>query len=1039
MLAGALVLTGLAAWRLSQDEPIRLTFLTPYLEEALTPKDGSFKVAIDDTVLSWGGWERTLDLRATQVRVIEQDGRTIAAIPGLSLTLSLRALLIHQLVAPTAIEIFEPRIFLIRDESGQFRFVHAAQDDPSRAGDETSPVLERLLATLLAPPDPSLPTGYLTSANVTRGQLTFVDRKAGVTWRAPVANIALRRDAQGIAGRLDLAIERLGEPARLDASVIYDSKARGLKLIANLDGVKAAALAEIDPVLARFRGADLVLRGRLSSTIGLDGRIGSSEFELSGGPGSWSMPGTLAEPLKITGLTLAAAYDPATDRLTVANTALQLDGPRLTLAGTVDGVHAGAGASSDMRIAGKVTVEQVSFADLPRYWPVKVRPNPREWIATHVTDGVAERTEAEFALTLPGGDPSAAEIEQLVGTVEGTGITVHYLDPLPPVEGVAGVAQITQAGFTADISAGHVGGVEVDSGKLQISGFQEPDQIIDVEGKLRGSLSEALTILDNPRLGYAKKLGITPEGAAGDTTATLAFTFPAKKGLSFDQVKVAATAEIKGAAVDKAMLGQPLSDGDISLELDREAMAMQGTAKFGGAPIKFRWDENFGKADYIRKITASGIVSAEQRAAMGFDYRPMIDGPVDGTVEYTRLPKKRARVDLKLKLEQATLQLPVVDWEKPKGTPGDAYVVLDLADERLRDIPEFSLVAGDLVASGNARFDDEDGTPNRVEFGQLKLKKTDLKDVAVSFAGERVDAVIGGGDIDAEALIKRDQSKTETDDLPPFSLRADRLRRVYLAEGRSLSDVSVKMRHDGEHWDEFVVDATLPEDKPLAVRYEPVAGQHKLSITSPDAGATLRAFGVFDTVKGGRLSITGTSDDAAPARPISGTMEIDEFRVVGASVLVRLLNAATLFGLVDMLTGDGFQFDRFESDFRKTAGRVNFKLARMHGPSIGITGAGYLDFDKDALNVEGTVVPAYALNSIINEIPIIGFILTGGEGQGFLGVTYEATGSLEKPSITPNPLSALTPGFLRGIFSITDGDGEAPPPITALPKSGTNK
>ena len=39
VLAGFLVLTGLAAWRLSQDEPVRLTFLTPYIVEALTPAD----------------------------------------------------------------------------------------------------------------------------------------------------------------------------------------------------------------------------------------------------------------------------------------------------------------------------------------------------------------------------------------------------------------------------------------------------------------------------------------------------------------------------------------------------------------------------------------------------------------------------------------------------------------------------------------------------------------------------------------------------------------------------------------------------------------------------------------------------------------------------------------------------------------------------------------------------------------------------------------------------------------------------------------
>ena len=299
VLAGFIVLAGLAAWRLSQDEPVRLTFLTPYIVEALTPADGSFKVAIDDTVLTWGGWARTIDLRATGLHVQDANGRTVAAIPALSLTLSVRALLLHRLVAPTAIEIFQPHIFVVREADGHFRFVHSAPDDPSQAGEETSPVLTRLLQTLLATPDPSLPTGYLTRASVTDGQVTFIDRRAGVTWQAPAANIVLGRDAQGIVGQFDLTVAKLGDPARLNAVAVYDAQKQRLLLTANVAGVHAGALAAIDPVLGRFSGADVTLSGRLTSSMDLDGRIGSTTFDLAGGQGTLTMPSTFEAPLPI--------------------------------------------------------------------------------------------------------------------------------------------------------------------------------------------------------------------------------------------------------------------------------------------------------------------------------------------------------------------------------------------------------------------------------------------------------------------------------------------------------------------------------------------------------------------------------------------------------------------------------------------------------------------------------------------------------------------------------------------------------------------
>jgi hypothetical protein len=59
--------------------------------------------------------------------------------------------------------------------------------------------------------------------------------------------------------------------------------------------------------------------------------------------------------------------------------------------------------------------------------------------------------------------------------------------------------------------------------------------------------------------------------------------------------------------------------------------------------------------------------------------------------------------------------------------------------------------------------------------------------------------------------------------------------------------------------------------------------------------------------------------------------------------------------------------------------------------------------------------------------------LTGGEGEGLLAVTYHMTGDLGDPEVSVNPLSALAPGFLRGLFIGTGGSGEDDQP-RALPE-----
>jgi len=50
------------------------------------------------------------------------------------------------------------------------------------------------------------------------------------------------------------------------------------------------------------------------------------------------------------------------------------------------------------------------------------------------------------------------------------------------------------------------------------------------------------------------------------------------------------------------------------------------------------------------------------------------------------------------------------------------------------------------------------------------------------------------------------------------------------------------------------------------------------------------------------------------------------------------------------------------------------------------------------------------------DIPLLGEIFAQEKGGGLIALTYTVSGPFEKTQIAVNPLSALTPGFLRGIF-----------------------
>ena len=187
-LAGAAILVALLSWRLA-GEPVSLAFLTPYLQDALRAEDESFRFELEDTVLTWAGWERTLDIRLVGVKAVGPEGDILAEVPELSVSLSAGAMM-RGLVAPTSIDVLRPKIDVLLSREGDFQF-----DLGEGKGDY---ILHRVITDLLAPPNRDRAMGYLTRVRIIDSLVVVDDRRLETTWRANNTNMILIRNETGI-------------------------------------------------------------------------------------------------------------------------------------------------------------------------------------------------------------------------------------------------------------------------------------------------------------------------------------------------------------------------------------------------------------------------------------------------------------------------------------------------------------------------------------------------------------------------------------------------------------------------------------------------------------------------------------------------------------------------------------------------------------------------------------------------------------------------------------------------------------------------
>ena len=191
-LVGLALIFGVLILQLNRG-PISLSFLTPLVERALNSVGTGTVMNLHDTVLTWDAEERELDIRATGLRFFDADNKLRATIPEMNVTFSARALL-RGLIAPTNLEVFGPRLRIVRRMDGDMSVDFGTENGESDGG--TAPV--ELVQELLRAPDLSLASGYLSGVSVRSAFVEFLDEQTGRRLVAPRANISLVRDDAGI-------------------------------------------------------------------------------------------------------------------------------------------------------------------------------------------------------------------------------------------------------------------------------------------------------------------------------------------------------------------------------------------------------------------------------------------------------------------------------------------------------------------------------------------------------------------------------------------------------------------------------------------------------------------------------------------------------------------------------------------------------------------------------------------------------------------------------------------------------------------------
>ena len=169
----------------------------------------------------------------------------------------------------------------------------------------------------------------------------------------------------------------------------------------------------------------------------------------------------------------------------------------------------------------------------------------------------------------------------------------------------------------------------------------------------------------------------------------------------------------------------------------------------------------------------------------------------------------------------------------------------------------------------------------------------------------------------------------------------------------------VKISSKGDFGGNNFLDISMRGDKTGSKKY--------LEIYSDLTRPLLTEYSFFDGLSGGKLLFTSFIDGSKS----NSKLKIDNFKVINAPSVIKLLSLADLGGLKDLLEAEGLSFDVLEIDMEKKDNFLKLNEILALGPSMSVLMEGYQD-KSGLISLRGTLVPAKTLNKLIAKFLSLG-------------------------------------------------------------------
>ncbi|RZB12455.1 DUF3971 domain-containing protein [Ehrlichia minasensis] len=674
------------------------------------------------------------------------------------------------------------------------------------------------------------------------------------------------------------------------------------------------------------------------------------------------------------------------DILSVKNFFVLLDQSKIVANGVID----------DENVSLNFNIDAVSPEVLCNYWVTNLYPDLNHWYCTNVKEGKI----SDLKLQIKGkwdniflyNDFSSYNVNADIKNV-----SIKFNDNFDPVRIVHGKLYLHDNKFVITSNDSSFKEMVVKDGILAIEDLRDTNAVMNISGNSVSNVKQLYLAVDDKEF-----IPLDDKKIFGNALTN--FNFKIFNLLNDDVVDYESDIHtlVESFKADSILGTFDVYNTKVDIVLHDENININAQGHMNGYPMSLKISKNL-QNNYKSHYAFTGYISTENVKGLGiFDYENC-SGIMKSNLQWNT---DGDSTDIAGDIDLAHLKVYF------NGLAKQSFNSVVKFSASFKDKNEVKISNASIIGDNiDVELSGKVGNNIELLLNRVKLENTDVK-AELKKNEDSITMKMFGKSLDLSAFDFTDVIKGKSAlKYANVNVNVDR---VIMKNDVVAKDIDFKLdRYDGVYR-AIKLTGNFVDSGDFNMEYGPIG----LEISTNNAGALLRALNILDVINKGKLSFymypINTNDIT------HGMFSLTNFHLVNASILAQILTLSSLKGVVNTLNGKGIYFNTLNVPFTYQDNLVNIDESWMEGSELGISLGGELNVDTNMFDIKGQIIPAYVINKIIWQTPIIGKLLTGGQSRGVIAIDYKVKGTDKDHDLSVNLMSILTPNLLKRVLQVFD-------------------